>query len=123
MTAEHPVLIRRGDGSRQWVEASAIDWGRRIETDDRTSWNSWACLPKVLSAGPLHGSIRVADFVSWEPCADRVGSFSKVATRKKIGPTRHYSSFPEELSLDYDFGYFLGLFLAEGHVSRGQVVW
>src|SRR5438270_7231179 len=123
MTGEHPVLIRDRDGSRKWVEAAHLTGGRKGGREDRHSWNSWVCLPKVEPSETPNRVIRTADFVSWESSSTRPGSFSKVAPRKKIGPTRHYCYFPETLPLDYDLGYFCGLYVAEGHVSRTTAAW
>jgi DNA polymerase III subunit alpha len=122
MTAEHPVLVQGRNGMRKWVEAGELDPGRPGLSDGAQNWKSWACLPKIHADQPVD-HIRTEDYVSWEPSAERPGQFVKSSPRSKIGPTRHYCPFPTELPLDYDVGYFIGLFAAEGHTSRGTACW
>jgi DNA polymerase-3 subunit alpha len=123
MTGEHPVLVRTRDGAVQWVEARDVKGGRPSAAQNGANWNSWACLPKIESDAPRVLDVRPADYIDWEVCEERPGFFRLVVPRKKIGPTYRYSQFPATIPLDYDFGYFVGLYVAEGHAGLSEVTW
>jgi DNA-directed DNA polymerase III PolC len=122
MTPEHPVLIRQKDGTKHWRRATDIVGGRPSNTENVRNWNSWACLPRVSSDTSPVSSIRSADHVDWTPVIDIPGKFTRGSVRRGMGPTNHYGTLPEFIDLDYDFGFFLGLYISEGHISRGQEV-
>src|SRR5205823_423416 len=115
MTGEHPVLIRHRDGSRSWVEAREIAAGRpgAGTWETATNWNSWVCMPRVRSDAAPVRSIRTADYVDWTPVEGKRDSFFRVSPRRGMGPTRHYATLQDTIELDYEFGYFLGLYIAE----------
>jgi DNA polymerase III subunit alpha len=124
MTGEHPVLIRHRDGSRSWVEAKDVEAGRpgtgtREEAD---YWNNWVCLPRVRPDEPVVDTIRAADHVDWTPVPGEPDRFFRVSERAGTGPTRHYATLQDTIELDADFGYLLGLYVAEGSVDRGHTV-
>ena len=123
MTGEHPVLVRGRSGDRKWVEARDIVAGRPGSTEDVNSWNSWVCLPKPRPETDRPEIVYPADYLTWQPVASRPGWWRKEAPRKKIGPTAHYSPLLDEIPLSYDFGFFLGLYVAEGSSSRNEVCW
>jgi len=118
MTPEHPVLIRDFKGGLNWVEAGKILPGRRTKTENINSWNSWVCLPKP-KPNVVTERMKVSDYTSWN-YVDNV--FIKEAPRKTIGSTWHYSNCQNEIELDYKFGRFIGLYIAEGHTSKNEVV-
>ncbi|HVE47042.1 MAG TPA: DNA polymerase III subunit alpha [Acidimicrobiales bacterium] len=122
MTGEHPVLVRLRDGTTSWVEAKALRSGRPGDKDGLNQWLSWACLPKVQREQALE-RIDVPGVVGWHPAPERPGYLKRTTPRQRMGPTSHYSQFPESLPLDYDLGHFMGLFVAEGHTSPNEVVW
>jgi len=123
MTDEHPVLVRSADGSHDWVEAKDLKPGRPSPSESVRNWNSWACLPKVASDAAAIDHIKPQEFVRWAPAEHRPGFFSTTADRRRIGPTHHYAQLPEVLPLDYDLGYFIGLYVAEGHKDRNSACW
>lgn len=114
MTGEHPVLIRNRQGVLDWVEAKDIVAGRPSNKESVDNWNSWVCLPKHTIRNSIT-SLNVEGYVSW----DRDGvRFKKVFDRKLRKQSAHYSDCKQEIDLDYDFGYFLGLYVAEGSSSK-----
>lgn len=119
VTGEHPILIRSRDGSLRWVEAKDVEGGRangRIEMD---SWKSFACLPKLRDE-PVIDTVMVEDFVStWAPLLG--DTWKKTIERKAIVPTAAYIDMPRSIVLDYEFGFWLGLYVAEGHASPTEV--
>jgi hypothetical protein len=123
LTGEHPVLVRNRSGEVRWVEARDIRPGRFGGAENVNAWNSWACLPKPRSPHEPIETIRPGDFIDWEPVEGRLGLWKKVAPRKRIGPTCHYSQLLDEIPLDYDFGFFLGLYAAEGHSYGTEASW
>ncbi|MGH9112369.1 MAG: DNA polymerase III subunit alpha, partial [Acidimicrobiales bacterium] len=116
MTAEHPVLVRRGD-SVDWVRADQIVAGRRVARDEMAAWNSFVCLPRIKPDEVVH-SISTSEYVDWQFDGAR---FVKEAPPRGQGPTRHYATLRDSIELDHDFGFFLGLYAAEGTASRGDV--
>ncbi len=123
MTGEHPVLIRDRSGDRRWVEAKDIEAGRWGGAEHAHAWNSWVCLPKAEESKEPVEVIRTADHVGWQPVSDRPGWWRRRTPRRRIGPTFHYAQFIDEIPLSWDFGYFLGLYIAEGGVHRSEVSW
>jgi DNA polymerase-3 subunit alpha len=119
MTAEHPVLVRHRDGSRSWVEVQDIVAGRHGSADGIGTWESFACLPKLRPDQPLD-LVATADYVD-DGWVDEGERFVKESMRRVRGATRHRSTLASELVLDYDLGFFLGLYAAEGHIARGEV--
>ncbi|MBW8827293.1 MAG: PHP domain-containing protein, partial [Acidobacteria bacterium] len=120
MTGEHPVLVRQRDGSRAWVEVQKIVAGRADGRNELASWESFACLPKILPDEPL-ATIHTPDHIG-APWTWSNGRYMRESMRSVRGATRHYSYLVEDITLDYDFGYFLGLYAAEGATSRGSSV-
>lgn len=124
MTGEHPVLIRRRNGDKHWIEACRIAGGRP-GTGTREAvdcWNSWVCLPRVRSDSTPLAEIRTADYVSWTPTPSDPNRFFRTSARRGMGPTNHYANFPAVIPLDFDFGFLIGLYLSEGHILRSQEV-
>ncbi len=120
MTGEHPVLVRDRDGERSWVEAKDIVPGRPSSAENATNWNSWVCLPKVHSPETM-AEIFPSVHVTWESDPEIPNRYFLSSERTGMGPTRHYADFPDSIKLDEEFGYFLGLYVAEGYVIRGEV--
>ncbi|HEV3361602.1 MAG TPA: PHP domain-containing protein, partial [Pseudonocardiaceae bacterium] len=124
MTGEHPVLIRHRDGTRSWVEAKEIAGGRpgTGTRQEATYWNSWVCLPRVRSDTATVTSIGTARYVDWTPVAASGDGYFQVSQRTGMGPTKHYAALAHTIDLDFDFGFFLGLYVAEGSIDRGHTV-
>jgi DNA polymerase-3 subunit alpha len=117
LTEEHPILVRRRDGVVDWSKPGDVVAGRPGVKGGVRQWNSYACLPK------LREEVDFIDVVDLVP-----GAFSAPVANGTAGVGRRYKSkyradewweqFPAELSLDYETGWLLGLFSAEGTVSR-----
>jgi hypothetical protein len=121
LTGEHPVLVRDQRGERRWVEVQDIDAGRSTGRQEMASWKSFACLPKTIPDASVR-TIRTSDHVGDGWVHDGDGEFVKETVRSVRGPTWHYSRMVDEVVLDYDFGFFVGLYAAEGAAARGEVV-
>ncbi len=123
MTGEHPVLVRDRDGRRRWVQACDIEAGRpgpATRQDDANAWNIWACLPRPQTSGSVE-VLHTSDWIEWEPVAGRPGWWRKETLRRGIGPTAHYAQLLDEIPLSEEFGFFLGLYVAEGGCSRTEL--
>ena len=117
LTEEHPILVRRRDGLVDWSKPGDVVAGRPGVKGGVRQWNSYACLPK------LSEEVDSIDVVSLVPSA-----FSTPGDDGTVGVARRYESkyraneqweqFPAQLSLDYETGWLLGLFCAEGTVGR-----
>jgi len=106
-TPEHPFLTKRG-----YVEA------KDLTSDD------WVAIPRFAP--------QTTDTIyPWEIMAKPIG-FKKErrlqaegkVTRKipgKSESTEHRVPVPEEIDLDYDFGWLLGIFLAEGSLNYSKI--
>ena len=79
---------------------------------------TFACLPKLAPDQRLE-RIKASDFLSpeWEYDGSR---FVKETMRSTRGP-RATTATSSRTSLDFDLGFFLGLYVAEGHTSRAEV--
>ena len=113
MTGEHPVLIRDHQGAVSWVKARDLAGGRRNGQEALASWRSFVCLPKVRPDEVI-AEIRTQDYVDWTFDGVR---YVKEARRSRTGSTRHYANLLPVVPLDYDFGFFLGLYAAEGYTD------
>ncbi|MFN3217111.1 MAG: DNA polymerase III subunit alpha [Acidimicrobiales bacterium] len=122
MTGEHPVLVRDGAGNRRWVEARDLEAGRPGRSDGVHNWRSWACLPKVATDESVT-EIDVAPHLTWTRAEGRPDTWQRVTERRTIGPTRHFAQLAETIKLDEDFGWFLGLYIAEGYATANEVRW
>lgn len=120
MTGEHPVLVNDSEGHKSWIEVQDLKAGRPSATENVQNWKSWACLPKVERENPVV-EIDVADHVVDWQLGSQPGTFVRESQRREMGPTRHCASFPETIKLDEDFGWFVGLYLAEGYATRNEV--
>lgn len=118
MTPEHPVLIRKRDGTLYWEEAKDIESGRRNKTENVNNWNSWVCFP-ILSGGKQR-VIQLENWAGWEFIGD--DTWKKHSPRKKDIGTNHYCTLPRSIVVDEDFARFIGLFVAEGWTTkRGEI--
>ncbi len=106
MTGEHPVLIRSREGRVDWVRADQIKPGRQNSREEMSSWESFVCLPK-LHPDAVVQSINTRELVSLGHNGQR---FVKETPRSVRGATRHYADMAEKIDLDYEFGFFVGLY-------------
>jgi DNA-directed DNA polymerase III PolC len=115
MTGEHPVLIRTRDGKVDWVRADEVKGGRARKSDSIDTWASFVCLPKVRPETEV-STVKISDWAkSWDFDGQ---TFSKEIPRQTMPSTYSYFRCDDEISLDYEFGMFLGLFCAEGGYDR-----
>lgn len=120
MTGEHPVLIREASGKVDWVEARDIIGGKQVPKSGLEHWNSFVCLPKVKGSERI-ASISPDDFIDAEWVRNGP-KLTKTLHRKTMKPTFAHSFLPAAIDLDFDFGRFCGLYIAEGWVDRGYSV-
>src|ERR1035437_339175 len=86
LTGEHPCLIRDRQGRTSWVEASKILPGRASKKEEMSSWNSFACLPKLSKIEKIITEIKTTDFITdWQPSDKREGHFEKEISRPNMG--------------------------------------
>ncbi|WP_285703617.1 LAGLIDADG family homing endonuclease [Microtetraspora sp. NBRC 16547] len=113
MTEEHPVLVRTPDGRVNWKKPSDIPFGRRNAHGGIESWNSWACLPKLAEeTAELDLLPHLPESFAESPDGGLVCSYES-----KYRADQQWIHVPRRVSLDYDFGYLLGIYAAEGHLQ------
>jgi DNA polymerase III subunit alpha len=119
LTEEHPVLVRTRDGLVDWRKPADIASGPASTHGGVDCWKSWACLPRLCTEWT---EIAVLDFLP----ADFSGPLSGGIGRtygSKYRADQAWPGFPTRIPLDYDLGYLLGMYAAEGHVGfvRGRL--
>src|SRR5215218_5597451 len=119
LTEEHPVLVRTRDGLVDWKKPADIDAGPANSHGGVNSWRSWACLPRLRIEST---KITTCDFLPADFCESSVGGLTRSYT-SKYRADQLWRSFPAQLQLDYDLGYLLGMYAAEGHIGsvRGRI--
>ncbi|MFL6103163.1 MAG: DNA polymerase III subunit alpha [Actinomycetes bacterium] len=116
LTEEHPVLVRTRDGLVDWRKPADIDAGQASKHGGVNCWKSWACLPRLRTEWT---EIRASDLLPDDFSAPPAGGITRTYGSKYRGD-QAWPRFPDRIPLDYDFGYLLGIYAAEGHVgSRG----
>jgi len=114
LTEEHPVLIRTKDGLLDWKKPGDITPGPHSAKGGVECWESWACLPRLRTEWT---EITVLDYLPSSFTATPRGGISRTyASRYRADEA--WRSFPVRVQLDYDFGYLLGIYAAEGDVTR-----
>lgn len=114
LTDEHPVLIRDKYGNIDWVRADQITDGRPTKHLGINEWNSYVALPK------LSGNAKCIDIQKYLPnwISIKNGICQKIFKRNKYESLKKWKNIPENIKLDYDFCYFLGMFTAEGSFNK-----
>ena len=113
LTEEHPILVRTRDGLLDWKKPGDIMAGPWNLHGGTKSWSTWACLPRLRTHWR---EISVLDFL---PADFRVPS-SGIIRRTYLSKYRAneaWPRFPLRIPLDYDFGYLLGMYAAEGDIT------
>src|SRR5919109_4433671 len=113
LTEEHPVLVRTRDGLVDWRKPGDIDAGQASRHGGVNSWKSWACLPRLRTEWT---EIKVCDLLPADFSAPLTGGIARTYTSKYRGDEA-WPRFPDRIALDYDFGYLLGIYAAEGHIG------
>ena len=119
LTEEHPVLVRTRDGLVDWKKPADIDAGPASKHGGVDCWRSWACLPRLRTEWT---ELAVRDFLPADFSAPLTGGITRTY-KSKYRADQAWPSFPDRIALDYDFGYLLGIYAAEGHVGtvRGRL--
>src|SRR5215211_3277718 len=119
LTEEHPVLVRTRDGLLDWKKPADIDAGQASKHGGVNGWKSWACLPRLRTEWT---EICSSDLLPDDFSAPPTGGIARTHT-SKYRRDQAWPRFPDRIPLDYDFGYLLGIYAAEGHIGsvRGRV--
>ena len=113
LTEEHPVLVRTRDGLVDWRKPGGIDAGQASKHGGVNCWKSWACLPRLRTEWT---EISACDLLPADFSAPLTGGIARTYTSKYRGD-HAWPRFPDRIPLDYDFGYLLGIYAAEGHIG------
>ncbi|HEY6591691.1 MAG TPA: DNA polymerase III subunit alpha, partial [Actinomycetota bacterium] len=119
LTEEHPVLVRTRDGLVDWKKPADIDAGQASKHGGVNCWKSWACLPRLRTEWT---EIWASELLPDDFSAPLTGGIARTYQSKYRGD-QAWPQFPDRIPLDYDFGYLLGIYAAEGHIGsvRGRV--
>jgi DNA polymerase-3 subunit alpha len=119
LTEEHPILVRTRDGLVDWTKPADIDAGQASKHGGVNCWKSWACLPRLRTEWT---EISCRDLLPNDFSAPLTGGLTRTY-RSKYRGDQAWPRFPDRIPLDYDVGYLLGIYAAEGHVGsvRGRV--
>jgi DNA polymerase-3 subunit alpha len=112
LTEEHPVLIRTRDGLLDWKKPRDIAAGRHSAHGGTECWKSWACLPRLRTEWT---EIDILDFLPDSFMARPGGGIAR-SYESKHRADQAWPRFPARVPLDYDLGYLLGIYAAEGHL-------
>jgi DNA polymerase-3 subunit alpha len=113
LTEEHPILVRTRDGLLDWKKPGEILAGAWNAQGGTKSWASWACLPKLRTH--WH-EIAVLEYLPPDFSELRDGGISRTYA-SKYRADEAWPGFPTCIPLDYDFGYLLGIYAAEGDLT------
>ena len=126
LTEEHPILISDNEGCHSWQLPGEVKAGYRSNKKGIGAWHSYAMLPATLETNV--STLKVLDHLD-----ESFENVSGVLTQKTQGSAPHpcsgdnrtttWPDFPLYLDLDdYDLGWLLGIFAAEGSATTKQVV-
>ncbi len=118
LTEEHPILIRARDGELSWCKPGKIASGRASAHGGVDDWKSWAFLPKLAVENQAIDvcTFLPADFAVTSGCLTR-------SYLSKFRADERWPQVPITIPLDYDFGYLLGVYAAEGSAQlSGDIV-
>jgi DNA polymerase-3 subunit alpha len=114
LTEEHPILVRTRDGIVDWRKPGDIDVGRATKHGGRDSWNSWACLPKLEEATHRLDVLSGLPDDFFETPSGGIGRrYASKFRRDKL-----WEGISRYLPLDRELGWLLGMYAAEGTVTR-----
>ena len=113
LTEEHPVLIADNKGETKWVAAGLVEFGFRSSSLSLKNYKSYVCLPKLQNE---------FNSISLEKYNGDIYEYSSGHAKKKnpklSAPFNDWENIKSSEILDEEFAYFLGLFAAEGHISK-----
>jgi hypothetical protein len=129
MTPEHPVLSERGyvkEDSRDpaWLfpDEPPVPKSRGYVKAKDLSFDDWVAMPKYVAN--RRDRIAVVDHVGAQRRAsgrDRTVTYAGVRGRPGLHVT--VKALPEFIALTPEFGWLVGVFLAEGSTEFGKVIW
>lgn len=120
LTDEHPVLVRDGEnGELRWVRADEVLGGKTEGSWRQSAWRHFTCFPKRFDFENL-GNPYSLDLMQ---VLDDYNHYVEMdgyihCQRSAITPGTYGASVKSSVSLDYDFGHFVGLWLAEGSFGK-----
>jgi len=117
LTEEHPLLVRTRHGSLGWTKPGEIVAGRPGASVGAENWNAWACLPKLAVE---HVNSDVFSLLPADFSASQCGVKRSYASKYRADEV--WPRFPTTIALDYDFGYLLGIYAAEGSANPNGVI-
>ena len=114
LTEEHPILVRTADGRVDWQKPGEIQAGRPGRRGGRSNWNSWACLPKLIT------NVASVDLLEHLPDEFFETPSGAIGRRyaSKYRSDHVWPGVARHLGLDEDLGYLLGIYAAEGSLAR-----
>lgn len=119
-TDDHPVLIIDNKTKEEsWVKAKDVVAGRRNSNDEFSTWNSLVATPRVNFSNDINEIDVSSCSGHWKHLHD--SRWIKKNVRKTIKDSNHYCNIVPKIDLDYDFGFFIGLYVAEGWTDKGGI--
>lgn len=116
LTDEHPVLVADHNGNRSWLKPGDIKDGVRNKVGGIKNWNSYVCFPKYRDR--VSDLIYLTDYLpnKFDTCQNSDGFHYIVKAKKsnKYDSPKEWKNIYNQVELTQEFGYFLGLFVAEG---------
>jgi hypothetical protein len=125
ITDEHPILIANSKGEVTWKLPGEIITGYKKKRKGIYYWNSYAVLPKTI--GNKISEIKLIDyldssFIYKNNTLHHLTSWKQTNRSTSTPFTNHkefeWKNFPERLEMNYENGWLLGLWTAEG--SAGE---
>ena len=114
LTKEHPILVKN-DGENSWTKPPNIKFGKKNKKGGINSWNSYVCFPKLKKENITE--ISIIDYINDKFVLDKE-KFSKIKKQNKYESLNLKNQIPNSLMIDKELAYFIGLFIAEGHVGH-----
>jgi len=114
LTEEHPILIKNKDGNK-WFKPGEIKTGHKSNIKGINGWNSYVCFPKIKSN--KFNKLNVINYIN-DLYSINEGKFQKKQKNNKYESLKLKNQIPLEIKIDKDLAYFIGLFIAEGHISH-----
>ena len=110
MTEEHPVLIRNKSGDKNWIPAKSIKFGRITTGNSIKNYHSYVCYPK--SNYDKKNFLDLSSFLNSYDWKD-----GKCKKEYRGRQSCSWEKIDSIQYLDYNFGKFIGLYIAEGSAA------
>jgi hypothetical protein len=128
ITDEHPVLIADSNGKTEWKLPGEITAGYRSKRKGIKSWNSYAVLPKSIKDSIAQ--IKTIDYLDSNFSFKNGTLFHKTEWEQTNRSTSvpfinhkeyEWENFPQKIPMNYETGWLLGLWAAEGSAGEKQL--